>query len=119
MVYSVVICRALASWQSFRPPYAPYLQVVPASLAYGDRGAGEVIPPGSTLLFDIVVVAVEKVQFLLVSKAILRMFSVVIRIDLEPTQIDGVSYVWKKFHYLPIALDQSVGFVKLVLVLKY
>ena len=37
------------------------LQVVPASLAYGDRGAGEVIPPGSTLLFDIVVVAVEKV----------------------------------------------------------
>ncbi len=29
--------------------------VVPASLAYGDRGAGDVIPPGSTLLFDIVI----------------------------------------------------------------
>ena len=37
-------------------------QVVPADLAYGDRGAGEVIPPGATLLFDIVVVSVEKVQ---------------------------------------------------------
>lgn len=37
-------------------------QVVPADLAYGDHGAGEVIPPGATLLFDIVVVNVEKVK---------------------------------------------------------
>merc|ERR1711936_1461346 len=29
--------------------------VVPAPLAYGDRGAGDVIPPGSTPLFDIVI----------------------------------------------------------------
>merc|ERR1739838_814497 len=35
--------------------------VVPAPLAYGDRGAGDVIPPGATLLFDIVIVEVEKV----------------------------------------------------------
>ncbi|QQP41659.1 Peptidylprolyl isomerase [Caligus rogercresseyi] len=35
--------------------------VVPADLAYGDRGAGDVIPPGATLLFDIVVVRVERV----------------------------------------------------------
>lgn len=35
--------------------------VVPAKLAYGDRGAGDVIPPGATLLFDIVVVNVEQV----------------------------------------------------------
>jgi len=35
--------------------------VVPPELAYGDRGAGDVIPPDSTLLFDIVVVDVEQV----------------------------------------------------------
>ena len=35
--------------------------VVPAALAYGDRGAGDVIPPGATLLFDIVVMDVEQV----------------------------------------------------------
>merc|ERR550519_3057062 len=34
--------------------------VVPAPLAYGDRGAGDVIPPGAILLFDIVIVDVEK-----------------------------------------------------------
>lgn len=36
--------------------------VVPADLAYGERGAGEVIPPNATLLFDIVVMDVEKVS---------------------------------------------------------
>ena len=36
--------------------------MVPADLAYGERGAGEVIPPNATLLFDIVVMDVEKVQ---------------------------------------------------------
>lgn len=36
--------------------------VVPAPLAYGDRGAGDVIPPGATLLFDIVIVDVEQVR---------------------------------------------------------
>jgi FKBP-type peptidyl-prolyl cis-trans isomerase 2 len=36
--------------------------VVPASLAYGDRGAGDVIPAGATLLFDIVVVDVQKIK---------------------------------------------------------
>lgn len=35
--------------------------MVPADLAYGERGAGEVIPPNATLLFDIVVVDVEQV----------------------------------------------------------
>jgi len=34
--------------------------VVPATLAYGDRGAGDVIPPGAILLFDIVIVNVER-----------------------------------------------------------
>merc|ERR1719367_1917224 len=36
--------------------------VVPSSLAYGDRGAGDVIPPDATLLFDIVVVDVIKAK---------------------------------------------------------
>merc|ERR1719225_668095 len=34
--------------------------VVPSPLAYGDRGAGDVIPPGAILLFDVVIVNVEK-----------------------------------------------------------
>ena len=33
--------------------------IIPADLAYGDRGAGGVIPPGATLVFDIDLVAVE------------------------------------------------------------
>jgi len=33
--------------------------IIPAELAYGDGGAGSVIPPGATLIFDIDLVAVE------------------------------------------------------------
>lgn len=32
---------------------------VPADLAYGDQGAGEAIPPGSTLIFDIELLAIK------------------------------------------------------------
>jgi FKBP-type peptidyl-prolyl cis-trans isomerase FkpA len=33
--------------------------VIPAFLGYGDRGGGDVIPPGATLLFDVELLGIE------------------------------------------------------------
>ncbi len=41
-------------------PGAKWQLVIPAELAYGERGAGQDIGPGSTLLFDVELISVEK-----------------------------------------------------------
>jgi FKBP-type peptidyl-prolyl cis-trans isomerase FklB len=46
---ALTMMKTGAKWQLF----------IPAKLAYGDRGAGTKIPPGSTLIFDVELVSVQ------------------------------------------------------------
>ena len=53
--------RVIAGWTEalqLMPTGAKWRLYVPASLAYGDRGAGQ-IPPNSTLIFDVELLSVE------------------------------------------------------------
>jgi FKBP-type peptidyl-prolyl cis-trans isomerase FklB len=43
-------------------PGAKWALVVPADLAYGDRGAGDAIGPNSTLQFEVELLAIEKAK---------------------------------------------------------
>ena len=41
-------------------PGAKWELVIPADLAYGDRGAGRDIPPGATLVFQVELLGIKK-----------------------------------------------------------
>ena len=41
-------------------PGAKYCFIIPPDLAYGDRGAGEVVPAGATLKFEVELISVEE-----------------------------------------------------------
>ena len=36
-----------------------YILVMPSKIAYGERGAGEVIPPNSPLVFEVELLSIE------------------------------------------------------------
>jgi FKBP-type peptidyl-prolyl cis-trans isomerase FklB len=54
--------RVIPGWTqalTLMKPGAKWQLFIPAKLAYGERGAGTKIPPGSTLIFDVELVSVQ------------------------------------------------------------
>jgi FKBP-type peptidyl-prolyl cis-trans isomerase FklB len=57
------VSGVIAGWTEalqLMKPGAKWQIVIPADLAYGERGAGHEIGPNSTLVFDVELVSVEK-----------------------------------------------------------
>ena len=58
--------RVIKGWDegiSLIPIGASAKLVIPSNLAYGERGAGGVIPPNSTLIFEIEVLSVQEPSY--------------------------------------------------------
>ena len=49
---ALLLMKVGSKWQVF----------LPAALAYGEQGAGQVIPPNATLIFDVELLAIEKTE---------------------------------------------------------
>lgn len=55
--------QVIQGWQEgvqLMPVGSKYIFYIPSKLAYGDRGAGNVIPGGATLIFEIELLEIEK-----------------------------------------------------------
>jgi FKBP-type peptidyl-prolyl cis-trans isomerase FklB len=53
------VIRGWAEALQLMKPGAKWQLFIPASLAYGDRGAGPAVPPGSALIFEVELLSVD------------------------------------------------------------